>query len=128
MTFANGSRPTRAYGQLVAALYSLTVYPGRIKDRLHAACAEGLREVTESDLPTVDLRSEWRSIRSRVAGQATDSACGAGLDRLSEGDACVVAEDLFRLAAGLRNWLADAAPETWGSQVDEAATVGLLSL
>lgn len=128
MTFPNGSSPTRAYVQLRAALYELAVYPGRIQERLHAACAEGLREVRESDLPTVDLRSEWRSIASRVSGPAAASACGAGLDRLSEGDACIVAEDLFRLAAGLRNWLADAAPETWGSQADDATTVGLLPL
>jgi hypothetical protein len=122
MTLADGAHPTRAYNHFQVGLYELAVYPGRIRERLASAFIGGLSQVLEADLPTAELRADWESIAARLR-ITTDGGLGSdihsALAHVGEGDACVIAEDLCRLAVALRNWLALAQPETRGADTAE---------
>ena len=108
--------PLYAFGAIKRAIGALTTHPGRIRERLIAACNSGLFVLTESDFPTDSMLASWRGIRARVAGMGTvgqHSAFEVAVNVLPEEDASEVASNLTDLAAMLDGWLDENVRRQW---------------
>jgi hypothetical protein len=108
--------PLYAFQKIRKAIGVLVTHPGRIRERLIAACNSGLFVLAEADFPSDALLASWRGIRTQVAGMGTvgqHSAFEVAVNVLPEETASEVASNLMDLAAMLDGWLDENVRRQW---------------
>ncbi len=90
--------------KLPRAVRTLATLPGRIKERLAAACLDHLVELEASFFPD-RLRPQFEAIRGAIV--PANKSVAQGVEAMTEEVACEIAQKIVRLEDDLRSLLDD---------------------